>query len=92
MPVERTRPWRSPYLIGALKLILTQPYDIDTVPKIFRGDYQNLSLTLDVTYSSVDNAFLTGTGLSGSFARARAVVRARPRDDDPRRPLHAEPE
>ena len=24
----------SPYLIGALKLILTQPFDIDTVPKI----------------------------------------------------------
>jgi phospholipid/cholesterol/gamma-HCH transport system substrate-binding protein len=57
----------SPYLIGALKLILTQPYDIDTVPKIFRGDYQNVSLTLDVTYSSIDNAFLTGTGLSGAL-------------------------
>lgn len=57
----------SPYLIGALKLILTQPFDIDTVPKIFRGDYQNVSLTLDVTYSSIDNAFLTGTGLSGAL-------------------------
>ena len=57
----------SPYLIGALKLILTQPFDIDTVPKIFRGDYINISLTLDVTYSAVDNAFLTGTGLSGAL-------------------------
>ncbi|SPM33412.1 ABC-type transporter Mla maintaining outer membrane lipid asymmetry, periplasmic component MlaD [Mycobacterium rhizamassiliense] len=57
----------SPYLIGALKLILTQPFDIDTVPKMFRGDYVNVSLTLDVTYSAVDNAFLTGTGLSGSL-------------------------
>lgn len=57
----------SPYLIGALKLILTQPFDIDTVPKMFRGDYVNVSLTLDVTYSAVDNAFLTGTGLSGAL-------------------------
>jgi len=57
----------SPYLLGALKLILTQPYDIDTVPKLFRGDYQNVSLMLDLTYSSVDNAFLTGTGLSGAL-------------------------
>jgi len=67
----------SPYLIGALKLILTQPYDIDTVPKIFRGDYQNVSLTLDVTYSSVDNAFLTGTGLSGAL---RALEQSYGRD------------
>ncbi len=57
----------SPYLIGALKLILTQPFDIDTVPKIFRGDYLNLSVVIDVTYSAVDNAFLTGTGLSGAL-------------------------
>ena len=82
----------SPYLIGALKLILTQPFDIDAVPKVFRGDYINVSLTLDVTYSAVDNAFLTGTGFVRSAARARAVVRTRPRDDDPGRPLHAEPE
>ena len=34
----------SPYLIRALKLILTQPYDIDSVPKMFRGDYHNVSL------------------------------------------------
>jgi phospholipid/cholesterol/gamma-HCH transport system substrate-binding protein len=69
----------SPYLIGALKLILTQPYDIDTVPKIFRGDYQNVSLTLDVTYSSIDNAFLTGTGLSGAL---RALEQSFGRDPE----------
>ena len=82
----------SPYLIGALKLILTQPYDIDTVPKIFRGDYQNVSLTLDVTYSAIDNAFLTGTGLSGALRALEQSFGPRPRNDDPRRPLHAEPE
>lgn len=55
----------SPYLLGALKLVLTQPFDIDTIPKWFRGDYANVSLLLDLTYSAVDNAFLTGTGFSG---------------------------
>ncbi|OBA83944.1 mammalian cell entry protein [Mycobacterium sp. 1164966.3] len=67
----------SPYLIGALKLILTQPFDIDTVPKMFRGDYVNVNLTLDVTYSAVDNAFLTGTGLSGAL---RALEQSYGRD------------
>jgi phospholipid/cholesterol/gamma-HCH transport system substrate-binding protein len=69
----------GPYLIGALKLIFTQPYDIDTVPKIFRGDYQNISLTLDLTYSAVDNAFLTGTGLSGAL---RALEQSFGRDPE----------
>lgn len=69
----------SPYLIGALKLILTQPFDIDTVPKIFRGDYINISLTLDLTYSAVDNAFLTGTGLSGAL---RALEQSFGRDPE----------
>jgi phospholipid/cholesterol/gamma-HCH transport system substrate-binding protein len=69
----------SPYLIGALKLIFTQPYDIETIPKIIRGDYQNLSLTLDVTYSSVDNAFLTGTGFSGAL---RALEQSFGRDPE----------
>jgi len=69
----------SPYLIGALKLILTQPFDIDTVPKMFRGDYANVSLTLDVTYSAIDNAFLTGTGLSGAL---RALEQSFGRDPE----------
>lgn len=69
----------SPYLIGALKLILTQPFDIDAVPKIFRGDYQNVNATLDVTMSSVDNAVLTGTGLSGAL---RALEQSFGRDPE----------
>jgi phospholipid/cholesterol/gamma-HCH transport system substrate-binding protein len=57
----------APDLIGALKLVLTEPFDIDTVPKLVRGDYANVSVAIDVTYSAVDNAFLTGTGLSGAL-------------------------
>jgi phospholipid/cholesterol/gamma-HCH transport system substrate-binding protein len=69
----------SPDLLGALKLILTQPFDVDTVPKAFRGDYFNISITLDVTYSADDNAFLTGTGLSGSL---RALEQSFGRDPE----------
>jgi phospholipid/cholesterol/gamma-HCH transport system substrate-binding protein len=69
----------SPDLLGALKLVLTQPFDVDTVPKAFRGDYFNISITLDVTYSADDNAFLTGTGLSGSL---RALEQSFGRDPE----------
>jgi phospholipid/cholesterol/gamma-HCH transport system substrate-binding protein len=55
----------SPDLLSALKVILTAPFDLDTAPKLIRGDFMNASLTLDTTLSAVDNAFLTGTGFSG---------------------------
>lgn len=67
----------SPYLIGALKLMLTAPYNIDNVPKVIRGDYINLSATFDLTLSSFDNALLTGTGVSGML---RALEQAWGRD------------
>ncbi|BBX75395.1 virulence factor Mce family protein [Mycobacterium shinjukuense] len=69
----------SQYLIGALKLILTQPFDIDAVPKLFRGDYQNVSAVLDVTFSAMDNAVLTGTGFSGAL---RALEQSFGRDPE----------
>jgi phospholipid/cholesterol/gamma-HCH transport system substrate-binding protein len=55
----------SPYLIGALKLMLTAPFSIENVPKVVRGDYINVSLLVDLTLSAVDNGILTGTGVSG---------------------------
>ncbi|MET0698244.1 MAG: virulence factor Mce family protein [Mycobacterium sp.] len=55
----------SPYVVDALKLILTAPYPIDSAEKVIRGDYINTSATFDLTLSSIDNAFLTGTGFSG---------------------------
>ncbi|MGB5110908.1 MAG: MCE family protein [Mycobacterium sp.] len=57
----------SPYVVPALKLALTAPFDIDAVPKTFRGDFINTSLNVDLTLSSIDNGFLTGTGISGSL-------------------------
>ncbi|MGE2722735.1 virulence factor Mce family protein [Mycolicibacterium celeriflavum] len=55
----------SPYLIGALKLMLTAPFSIENVPKVVRGDYLNVSLMVDLTLSAVDNGILSGTGISG---------------------------
>lgn len=55
----------APYLLPALKVALTAPFDIDAVPKTFRGDFINTSLDVDLTLSALDNGLLTGTGFSG---------------------------
>ncbi|AQT82474.1 mammalian cell entry protein [Mycolicibacterium litorale] len=67
----------APYLIDSLKLVITAPYPIDNIPKVIRGDYINTSATFDLTLSSIDNAFLTGTGVSGML---RALEQAWGRD------------
>ena len=69
----------SPYLIGALKLMLTAPFSIENVPKVVRGDYINVSLNVDLTLSAVDNGLLSGTGVSGML---RALEQAWGRDPD----------
>jgi len=55
----------APYFLEAMKLIVTNPYPLDNIPKAMRGDFINLTLTADLTLSSLDNALLTGTGFSG---------------------------
>ena len=67
----------SPYVIGALSLMLTAPFNIDNVPKVMRGDYINLSANFDLTLSTLDNELLTGTGFSGAL---RALEQAWGRD------------
>ena len=67
----------SPYVIGALKLMLTLPFSIENVPKVVRGDYLNVSLLVDLTPSAIDNGLLSGTGVSGVL---RAIEQAWGRD------------
>jgi len=67
----------GPYLVGALKVLLTLPFSIDNVPKVVRGDYINISATIDLTLSAIDNGFLSGTGVSGML---RALEQAWGRD------------
>lgn len=69
----------SPYLVGALKLMLTAPFSIENVPKVVRGDYLNVSLMLDLTLSALDNGLLSGTGVSGML---RALEQAWGRDPE----------
>jgi phospholipid/cholesterol/gamma-HCH transport system substrate-binding protein len=67
----------SPYLVGALKILLTAPFSIENVPKVVRGDYINVSLNVDLTLSSLDQGFLSGTGVAGML---RALEQAWGRD------------
>ena len=69
----------SPYLVGALKLMLTLPFPISNVPKVVRGDYLNVSLLVDATLSGLDNSLLTGTGVSGML---RALEQSWGRDPE----------
>src|SRR5882757_300797 len=69
----------SPYVIGALKLLLTAPFSIENVPKVVRGDYLNVSLLVDLTLSALDNGVLSGTGVSGML---RALEQAWGRDPE----------
>ncbi len=67
----------GPYVLGALKLLLTAPFSIENVPKVVRGDYINVSILVDLTLSAIDNGFLSGTGVSGML---RALEQAWGRD------------
>jgi phospholipid/cholesterol/gamma-HCH transport system substrate-binding protein len=67
----------SPYLLDALRLGLTAPFNIDDVAKVIRGDYVNVSGAFDLTLSTIDNTMLSGTGLSGML---RALEQAWGRD------------
>ncbi len=67
----------APYVVDALRLGLTAPFNIDDVSKVIRGDYVNVSGAFDLTLSTIDNTMLSGTGLSGAL---RALEQAWGRD------------
>lgn len=68
----------APYLMGALKMLLTAPFPCcDVIPKVVRGDYFNASINIDLTLSAIDNGVLSGTGVSGML---RALEQAWGRD------------
>lgn len=69
----------APYLVEALRLGLTAPFNIDKVNEVIRGDYVNMSGAFDLTLSSLDNALLSGTGLSGML---RALEQSWGRDPE----------
>lgn len=46
---------------------LTLPFSLDQVPQMFRGDYANAFLTLDVSAQTLSTNFLSGTPLAKLF-------------------------
>lgn len=69
----------APYVVDALRLGLTAPFNIDGVSKVIRGDYINISAAFDLTLSTIDNTTLSGTGWSGML---RALEQAWGRDPE----------
>jgi phospholipid/cholesterol/gamma-HCH transport system substrate-binding protein len=57
----------APYLVPTLKFGFTAPFQVDSAFKLVRGDFINANGTIDLTYSAIDNAVLTGTGFSGAL-------------------------
>jgi phospholipid/cholesterol/gamma-HCH transport system substrate-binding protein len=55
------------HLVGALGLALTFPLPAATAPNACRGDFCNLSLTLDLQLGKIDANLLTGTPLQGTL-------------------------
>lgn len=67
----------APLLADTLSFLVTNPFPIDNITNVVRGDYINASITVDLTLSALDNGWLSGTGLSGSL---RALEQAWGRD------------
>ena len=63
---EATGSRRHRSCIEALRLLLTAPFPIEhRRRKLIRGDYINVSLTVDLTLRPSTTSILTGTGFSG---------------------------
>lgn len=60
-------------LTRGLPGLLTPPFAMENVTKFMRGDYANLSATIDLTLGRIDNSMLIGTPQDGTLA---AVERA----------------
>lgn len=67
----------APLLVDTLSFLVTNPFPIDNIEKVVRGDYINASITVDLTLSAIDNGWLSGTSVSGSL---RALEQAWGRD------------
>lgn len=54
-------------LTEVLSLLLSYPFALKNLDQVFRGDYANLMMTIDMTGKRLDTNFLTGTGLGGTL-------------------------
>ncbi|WP_051342254.1 MCE family protein [Pseudonocardia spinosispora] len=54
-------------LAKSLRLIPTVIFPTQTVKRIFKGDYLNLFVTVDLTLAALDQAYLSGTPAAGTL-------------------------
>ena len=66
-PVLKTLADTQEHLVGSLGLLLSFPFPVATTANACKGDYCNLSLTIDLQLSKLDANLLGGTPLSGTL-------------------------
>lgn len=59
----------GPSLTRSLSFLLTFPWPKESLGNWIRGDYANLSVILDLTYSRLDSSLLVGTRFDGDLTR-----------------------
>lgn len=61
-------------LTGSLGMLGTLLFPLKNLDEVFQGDYINFYLTLDVTLSTLDRSFLTGTPLQGRLSEVETLM------------------
>lgn len=66
-PVLKSLADAGPSLTRSLSMLLTFPFPYETLDKWIRGDFGNLSTTIDLTLSRLDSSLFTGTRFEGDL-------------------------
>ncbi|MDJ0441102.1 MCE family protein [Rhodococcus qingshengii] len=64
----------GPDLTRSLGIYSTFPWPQPTIPKWVRGDYANLSATIDLTLGRLDNSLLQGTPMQGQLTALETAL------------------
>ncbi|WP_213578337.1 MCE family protein [Rhodococcus sp. USK13] len=64
----------GPALTRSLGAVLTPPFAADNVTKVIRGDYANLTATIDLTLGRIDNSMLQGTPFDGHLTAIETAM------------------
>jgi phospholipid/cholesterol/gamma-HCH transport system substrate-binding protein len=68
-PVLESLANAGPAMTRSLSFLATYPWPKETITNWVRGDYANLSLTVDLTLSRIDSSFFTGTRFEGDLTK-----------------------
>lgn len=62
-------------IVRSLRLLPFLFFPLDSIKDVFRGDYANFNVTVDLTLEMLDTAYLGGTPLQGSLANIAKLLR-----------------